>query len=251
MLISSFTNKPINHINKGVNILNAKQTMPASQGLLPQNNTYNKYSAENVKANFLPSFQGYKKVGTAHIYDRQTGDTVAADIKKDKIGDFISIKMNIGKEEIGFIDIDCAAVFPEEKYVLAEPTNTIPRVLHLRSIAGDKYAGIGTNLIKTAIQESYNNGGYGNLWLRTEKGYERYLSPYRSDENPIPFYYKVGFESPDKNSDSYIKACIQKKQYHKLPNSELLLLTPEARDNWLKELVKNPIIKFRKTPQII
>lgn len=210
----------------------------------------NSYSLENLQARYIPSFKAYRKTGKTTVIDKKTGYEVPADIKKEKIGDFVSFKLMIGRKEAGFLDMYCNSVFPEDKYVLTEPTNNIPEVRHLRSILGEDYAGIGTALIKTAIQESCNNGGLGNLWLESEKGYERTLVPYRSDENPIPFYYKMGFVSPNTDIDEFIKSCLKKTDYLKLPDSTLLLLTPESRNYWLEKLVSNPIIKFKEVPDI-
>ena len=202
-----------------------------------------KYNSEHVRANFIPSFDGYKKVGTVQLKQRSTDNNVAAIVKKERIGDFISLKLYVKNKEAGFLDMKCDSVLPNNDYTLDKPSNIIPQILHLRSIQGDKYKGIGTALIKTAIQESWNNGGFGNLWLRTETGYAYSYSPYRSNENPIPFYYKVGFESPDYSTNKLIKDCIEKKEHSKLPNSVLLMLTDEAKNKWTKELIRHPIIK--------
>lgn len=211
-------------------------------------NQFVQYSSENIKSKFLPNFCGYRKTGSTYVIDRETGESVKADIRRLNIDNFISIKLMVGREEAGFIDILCDSVFPEQNYVLTQPSNSIPQICHLRSILGDKYSGIGTALIKTAIQESCNNGGFGNLWLRTERGYAKTYSNYRKNENPIPFYYKMGFKSPDPETDQLIKKCIKKSSYSSLPESTLLLLTPEARDAWIKKLVNNPIIKFKNNP---
>lgn len=207
-------------------------------------------SFENIKANFSPAFNGYRKVGRAVIIDRETNNPVYADIRKEKIGDYISLKLMAGREEAGFLDMCCKSVFPEKNNVLTLPSNTFPEIQHIRSIMGDKYSGIGTALVKTALQESWNNDGYGNIWLKTEKGYARTYSPYRSNENPIPFYYKLGFESPNKDTNDYIKTCLAKKQYSKLPASTVLILTDKAKKRMTKELCENPIIKFKKEPNL-
>ena len=197
------------------------------------------YSPENIRANYAPSFQRYKKVGKAIINERANDNDIYADIKKEKIGDYISMQLNVGRNLAGFIDIDFDSAVPIKDNLLSLSTNCIPEILHLRSILGDKYSGIGTVLIKAAVRESYENGGMGNLWLVSEKCYEKGLSKYRSNENPIPFYYKTGFKSPDKNTDTYIQNCLKAKNYDKLPKSTLLILTPEARDTYLKELKEN------------
>ena len=201
------------------------------------------YNYEHVKANFIPSFNGYKKIGTVQLKERDTDDNVTAVVKKERIGDFISLKLFVKNKEAGYLDMECDSVLPNSDYALDKPSNIIPQIHHIRSIQGDKYKGIGTALIKTAIQESWNNGGFGNLWLVTETGYAKGYSKYRSNENPIPFYYKTGFESPDDTTDKLIKNCLEKQEYSKLPDSVLLMLTNEAKNKWSKELIMHPIIK--------
>lgn len=207
-------------------------------------NNYSPYSAENVKANFLPSFDGLKKVGTTAVKDRITGQYVPADIKKEKIGDYTTFVITVNKKKAGYLEMKANCVVPEDDFMLTTQTNCFPRITHLRSLMGERYAGIGTALIKTAIQESYNTGNCGNLWLYAERGYARTLSPYRADENPIPFYYKVGFESPIEKKNEEFKRNIENGKYKKLPDIALLVLNEERRDEWLKILSNTPIIKF-------
>lgn len=216
-------------------------------------NSAKKYSSDNVKANYIPNFNGFKRVGYTTLKHRATGIPVRAELRKDTIkkdnnGSYSSFSLIMDGKEAGFMVMDCDSVYPVAEHVMTFPTDNIPKVTHLRSLEGEKYSGIGTALIKAAIQESYNNGNYGNLWLTTEKGFTKSYSKYRSDENPIPFYYKVGFKSPDKKTDNFITNCIKNNKYNDLPISANLLLTQEAKNKWLKELVKNPIMKFKKAP---
>ncbi len=221
-----------------------KTNFKKTEGIQTYNNLH-KYTCSNIKANYLPSFSGgYTKIGKTTLIDKNTGEKVGADIKRSQIGDFASYKLMLKRKEAGYLDMDFDAIFPENIYMLTSHfNNNIPRVLHIRSIMGDEYYGIGTELIKTAILESYNKGYSGDLWLTTEKGYAKTLSRHRSDQNPIPFYYKMGFASPDNDFDSYIKECIKNSKFSKLPPSALLLLTPEARDAWLAELLKSSVTK--------
>lgn len=209
-------------------------------------NNYSPYSAEHIKANFLPSFDGLKKVGTTAVQDRITGQYVPAEIKKEKIGDYTTFVISVNKRKAGYLEMKANCVVPETDFMLTTETNCFPRITHLRSLMGERYAGIGTALIKTAIQESYNTGNCGNLWLYAERGYARTLSPYRADENPIPFYYKVGFESPIEEKNKEFKKHIDKGAYKKLPDIALLVLNEERRDEWLKILSSTPIIKFKE-----
>lgn len=201
------------------------------------------YSSENVKANFLHFWGFSSKVGKVDIVDRNTGKPVQADVKRYAVGPYVTFNLNIGRKELGFLTMNRDSIYPVAQHVMTLPTDNIPKIDNLRTIEGEKYSGIGTALIKTAIQESYNNKCYGNLWLQAEKGYERNRSCYRSNENPIPFYYKMGFKSPDEEIDSYIKKCIQENKLHKLPDIAVLILTPEARDKWLHDISLSPVMK--------
>ncbi len=202
-------------------------------------------NSKQIKANFLPSFGRYKNVGTSYIKDRKTGSEIKAVVKKDKIGSYISFKLFVGKKEVGFLDMDSASVVPEVDFIVTEQTNAFPKVLHLRTLEGEKYRGIGTELIKIAIQESYNCGKKGNLWLEAKEGYAEGLSDYRSGENPIPFYYKCGFYSPIEKVDKQIREKLSDKDFRNLPEYELLILDSNARDNWLNELSENPILQSK------
>ncbi len=187
-------------------------------------------SSENIKANFCPAFGKYKKAGNVMLIDKEDGTLKSATLKREKYGkDFISYKLFVNGEEAGYMDMNCSSVFPEDdNFVLTEPDNVIPEIEHIRSLAGNKYAGIGSALVNAAINESISRGKNGCLWLRTEKGYAWSLSEYRANENPIPFYYKLGFKAPDVNIDKLISRCLEKSDYKHLPDSALLLLTSEA-----------------------
>ena len=181
-----------------------------------------------LKSNYCPSFGRFRKTGEIVLIDKSTEKPVMASLYKEKTGDYISYKIYTGREEAGFMDMNCEALFPEGDYVLTEPDNSLPRVFHLRSVLGNKYSGIGTALINAAIEESYKAGKNGCLWLNSEKGYARGYSPYRSNENPIPFYYKLGFRAVNPAVDELIQICIENSNYKSIPDSALLLLTPEA-----------------------
>ncbi len=188
--------------------------------------------SEKLKANFLPSFGRYKKVGDVELVDRKTGNNVKAALKREKIGDYVMYKIFKGKEEEGFLDLT-NVLFPEGDYVIAEPDNNIPKILHLCSLKGDKYSGIGTALVSAAVDESIKMGKGGCLWAVTEKGYAKGLTDYRKNENPIPFYYKLGFKTVSPKLDEDIKRCIETKKYNQLPYSSVILLTSQAaRENF-------------------
>ena len=93
--------------------------------------------------------------------------------------------------------------------------------------------------VNAAIEESKSRGKNGSLWLTSETGYASSYSDYRKNENPIPFYYKLGFKSLNPKRDSYIRECIEKSQFNMLPSSEVLILTSEAVKAKNKELANS------------
>lgn len=180
--------------------------------------------------NNLPSFCQFRKVGQAQIIDRKTGEEINATIKKENMLDeYISYQMLVKNNLIGYIDI---TVHPEAPKKAEQNANnpisyeTMPEVSHLRSIEGDKYAKIGSTLINLAIEESKNHDGKGAIWLEAEKGYKKAESAYRSDENPIPFYYKLGFRAVDQ-SDEKIRQLIENGNIEELPDKAILVLEPD------------------------
>lgn len=195
-----------------------------------------KYSADNVKANFMPSFGLGRKVGKVGIIDNETGLLVQADIKKTKVGSYVTFDVGLGRKKLGYLTMNLDTIYPVPEHVLTFPTDNIPKVTNLRTIEGNKYSGIGTALIQTAVKESVKNKSYGNLWLSSEKGYEKYLSSYRSDENPIPFYYKMGFRSPDREIDEHIQRCLENHNYYDLPEITTLILCQEERSRLTDEV---------------
>lgn len=205
------------------------------------------YSAENIKANFLPSFGAFRKAGSTAVLDKVSGQYVPAEIRKEKLGDYTTFIINVDRQKAGYLEMKANSVVPEKDFILTTSTNYFPKITHLRTIMGERYSGIGTALIKAAIQESYNTGNEGNLWLYAEKGYQRTLSPYRADENPIPFYYKLGFESPNPQKDAEIRENIEKGRIDRLPKIELLVLNEERRDEWLKKLAQSPVLKQKES----
>lgn len=221
---------------KNINTLNTlKDIQNNSCGIKSKNNpssvsspNYAKLPASSIKANFMPSFGFYKKISNAVIYDRETGNAVNAAIKREEFGNYYSYKMFVNGKEAGYMDVDFDAIIPEDDYAAIVNDNQCPEITHLRSIMGDKYAGIGTQLVKAAVKESYNKGQNGCLWLKTETGYAYTLSNYRCNENPIPFYYKCGFRSINPKTDEYIKKCLENSEYRKLPDNQILILDSDA-----------------------
>lgn len=217
------------------NNLKSVQSLVPSSGT---NTSYNfgvSYPSVNIsssvyRANFLPSFGKFKKVKNVTLLNKDTGRTVQASLQRENIGDFIRYKLLVNREEVGYMNMDCDRVFPENDCLLNEPDNNIPQVTHLRSLAGDKYAGIGSALLDVAVDESKKHGKLGALWLYADEGYAHSLSTYRKNENPIPFYYKLGFESLNKDLDAKIREGIRTSNYGILPSSTILVLPSDKAD---------------------
>ena len=193
-----------------------------------------------LNANYLPSFGKYKKVADVTLIDKDTEMPVKASLRKEKTGDFISFQIITGrKDEAGFLHMDIDPLPVRGEYIPRNKNGeTLPEVSHLRSIQGDKYKGIGTTLIKAAINESLRAGKKGELFLRAETGYGSCYSDYRKNESPIPFYYKMGLKAENKEIDKFIQDCIKNVDYKSLPPSALLVLSEEA--------VKSKNIQFSK-----
>lgn len=179
------------------------------------------------KANFMPSFGKLKKVKNIQLQEKATDKIVNASLYNDKIGDFYIYKLMVGRKEAGFMDMDIGSVLPKKYCSSPQTDNNIPEVKHLRSLLGDKYSGIGTELINVAVEESIKKGKNGALWLNAETGYASMFSDYRSDENPIPFYYKLGFKSLDKDIDDLIKKSLEANDYENLPEDATLILSSQ------------------------
>lgn len=199
-----------------------------------ENNISSKISASVYKANFLPAFGKYKKIKNIQLFDKKTQKPVKASLVKDTNHNFYMYKIMVGRKEAGFMHLIPNSDFPAVNYLLDESNNDIPEVLHLRSILGDKYSGIGTQLLKAGIEESEKIGKNGALWLVAQKGYAASFSEYRRDENPIPFYYKVGFKAINDKINNEIKALIKNGDYKSLPTSAALVLSSQDIYNFKK-----------------
>ena len=210
--------------------------------LYPQSNT--KQYTKILEKSSISKCKQEKIECKLNSYEIPTSPKTAI-IKREDYGDYVEFKLTVGKDVAGFLNMEINSLIPEDGFLVTTSSNYQPEIKHLRSILGEKYSGIGTELIKVALQESFNRGKDGNLWLETETGFGSYCSDYRSGENPIPFYYKLGFESPKTSEHYYIKRCIEKEAYRSLPDNAILMLTPEARDDMLDELFNNPTINIR------
>ncbi len=197
-------------------------------------------NAENIKANFLPSFGKFYKIADVMLKDRISGYDTPAVLKKEKItkNDF-NYKLYVRGKEAGYMTLYCESLIPEEEYVAPVANNIFPEVHYLRSLKGNEYEGIGSLLMQTAINESKKRGHNGALWLITDNTYARSESAYRSGENPIPFYYKLGLRALNPNEDKEIQLRLKEGKYNMLPDSSILVLTEEAANANNKYLARN------------
>lgn len=209
--------------NTGISTASAEKKYTNNQ----KNKLNNNIPSSVYKANFMPAFGKYRKIKEVQLTDKRTEEPVTASLVKDSIGDYSMYKIMLNRKEAGFMDVNNDSILPEIGCLSTEPDNNIPEVRHLRSVLGDKYYGIGTELIKAAVEESEKKGKNGALWLTAEKGYASTYSKYRSNENPIPFYYKLGFRALDENLDNEIKKILQTGNYRALPPSAVLILSSQ------------------------
>lgn len=189
-------------------------------------NEYSNYSSESVKALFLPSFGSLRKIKDVALIDKNNGKLVGAKVYRDtrSITEYYSLKKN--GEELGYMKLKNPKVSNFTNYAFSYPDD-LPEVKEIRTIEGEEYEGIGTQLIKCAIERSCELGFDGELVLTAEKGYALNLSPYHSDDNPIPFYYKLGFQAIDEDEDIKCRDLLDKEDYTSLPFLEDMILTVE------------------------
>lgn len=225
--LNSFANNY--SLNKQKSIVNTNNTT----AIFSNRKQFSSLSNEAIKANFTPSFKS-SETKIISLKDRETNKDVEMKLTKISIGDYTSFKIHTMKnKEAGFLRLKSRNIMKEDLTLTDEMP---PVILELRSLAGDKYKGIGTTLINEAIKESDKLGKGGCLWLRSLKGFGSSMSKYRSDENPIPFYYKMGFVSIYKSVDEQIRNCLANDNISDLPNDVILVLKPEVAKEKLNEL---------------
>lgn len=218
------------NINRNIN---KYKTLPVNNRVLNRETTakdissldYRKMYADRLS--FNPSFGTFKKIEDVKLKDRETGKSVQASLFKEKSGDFIDFKIKYKKQEAGYLSMDLCPSYISNLPITEINDKDIPEVEKVRSIMGDSLEGIGTALMTAAIKESIKNGTEGALWLSAEKGYAHNLSDYRSNENPIPFYYKLGFEAAEDEDKELIESCLSDNDFYNLPNMSCLFLHPE------------------------
>ena len=87
-------------------------------------------------------------------------------------------------------------------WLVKQPSNKI----FVRSLRTDyaHYKGIGTELIKSGIQRSIDEGMKGELTLYAANYYKS-VGYYRKSNSPVPFYYKLGFRAETEEANVLIK----------------------------------------------
>ncbi len=216
----------LNTISARSSVQNPLKVDKSNQGV-----SYATVSSECVKAKFLPSFGQMKKVGEITIYDRKTKEPVIATVKKDHYyNEYLIYHLFAGKTKVGEMTMRMHADLPDNDFPSDDEQpvkkKTVPQVMTLRTIEGEKYSNIGTSLIGLAIDESMKTEHKGAIWVDSCKGYDQLSSPYRSGENPIPFYYKLGFRAVD-GQDEIIRELLEKGDYEKLPVIAFLRLSAD------------------------
>ena len=218
---------PVNNLTQNVYSV-SKYNQPKTLNNISQSQVV-KVPVDSLKANFLPSF-GQKKDEKVVIYDRKTGEEVLATVKKQSVCDeYYMFKLCVGRKVVGkmnmMMNADCP-LYNDDWPPYANPVEkkTFPQILDIRTYEGDKYSNIGTALVDLAIEQSVKAKHKGALWLESCKGYDSESSAYRSGENPIPFYYKLGFRAADED-DKKIRAALKKGDYENLPSDIILHLS--------------------------
>lgn len=221
---------PVNKLNQNVySVPQFKQSKTSNINSQPE---VVKMPIDSLKANFLPSF-GQKKNEEVIIYDRKTGEEVVATVKKQSICDeYYMFKLCVGRKVVGkmnmMMNADCP-LYNDDWPPYANPVEkkTFPQIMDIRTFEGDKYSNIGTALIDLAIEQSVKAKHKGALWLESCKGYDSESSKYRSGENPIPFYYKLGFRATGED-DKKIRAALEKGDYENLPDDIILHMSVDS-----------------------
>lgn len=203
---------------------NTNQKLSKSFSCIESDNTnFASMPSYAYKANFIPAFGSsskFKNIGYTFLNNKRTGEKEKVFIQKAERNQDRLFKITKGNNELGFMHIDMASVFPEDDYVLTTIDNIIPKVSGIYSFKKDEYDGIGTALINIAVNESIKNNEQGYLWLEAAKS--------KDNVNPIPFYYKLGFRAVDKKQDEIIQYAINKSSNYMLPSYAVLILTPEG-----------------------
>ncbi len=205
-------------------------------------NINNKYMTFGIKTNknslesevscggFSPSFGRFKEVKKIILKEKESGNNTVASLKREekKEDETIDYKIFKNNEEAGYIRININPEFADNDPISIQGKyQYTPEVKYLRSLLGNKYSGIGTALIEAAKNESKSLGQGGALFTFAVLGFASKASEYRSMENPIPFYYKMGFRAETEKENEIIVNCLKNGDYNSLPEEAYLYLPKE------------------------
>lgn len=145
-------------------------------------------------------------IGVCKVYDKIEKKNVKADIVRTTDGINIYIKLWVNNKEIGtstlcrstkdFFEGGVSPIDNLDYYKKNDIYEALELVL-LKNHCKERYKHIGKELIKEAVKESYRMNLDGHVVLNTMQ---------LDEQNPVPFYYKMGFRSND-----YMNQIIEKK----------------------------------------
>lgn len=200
---------------------------------------------DTVKINSEKDYTDYIEThlaGETAIKERETKKPVKTFITKENKGNVSEFMMFKDNKKLGYLRVDNASPIQTgiPSYIEKAP-NKVLEVLILTSYKGDEYSGIGTELIKTAIEESKNRGFEGHIILRANNRLREEFVGYRKNESPVPFYYNFGFES--KPFYNFLAKTFSKftKNYEFEPHLPMYL-GDESRKKWLNSIEKSHIL---------
>lgn len=238
----------INNISNSI-LLNQYKS-PVFSAKKDSEDTNEKYPLQTLSefpkpVTFFPDFgiEKCRKIKTVYLIDKTNGDIIYADLLKHK--NYLKYEVRIKGKVAGYMFISDNSYMPECDNV---PENLkdkgIPKITGLRSILGDKYSGIGSSLINAAIDHSKKTKRDGAVWLMASCGYDNYASKYMSNENPVPFYKKCGFNCIKKDTEKKVNFAIKNNQSYLLPETVNMLLTPENAEKFQIKYNKKYRVEF-------
>lgn len=178
------------------------------------------------------------KAGETNVMDRLSGSKRLVDITKEqehftiagKDHYYTKFNMFADGEKIGYL-----TAIPDFFHGLTKTiidgygtlqNELIYKVSTLCSIGGDRCRGIGSQLLKVAIQQSKKEGYDGKLFLEANNFGDIAKVSYRGEASPVDFYKNFGFEFVNKQD--------KMNRYMYLPNQKRL--------EYLLELLEKPIL---------
>lgn len=217
----------INSLNTCSNFINKPKSISPKRGDFHAEKTFklSNYTAENVRANFISFGNNYRKVRDVKIYDKSKREFVSASLehKRDYFDEYRIMKDG---KKLGFMTFDEETNIGLMEDIKGFSDGVMPRIAALRTIEGDRYSGIGTQLVKEAVEKSFQTGYDGLVCLSAQKYFAKQDSSYRSEDSPIPFYYKLGFRSPQAQINNLIEKSIKLDLPQMLPMETFMVLKP-------------------------